>query len=64
MALRRRKRFRIRTWQDLLLLVLTCAVYFFCSYFLPKLFPDMSRKTIDVMSYALTLAVLVFVLIH
>ena len=59
----RKSSFRIKSWQDLALFLGMAAVYVACMFFLPKIFVNMDKKTTEIVSSVITLAVLVLVLI-
>ena len=59
----RRSSFRIKSWQELVFLLATAAVYIACIHFLPKIFVNTDKRTTEILSSVITLAVLVIVLI-
>lgn len=60
--LARRVRIRIRSWKDIVVYIVGIAVYILLLYGLPKLFPNLSQKAVNIIA-AVILVLLVFLLL-
>ena len=56
------RRIRIRSWKDVVVYVVGFAAYVGLLYFLKKLFPAMSEKTVNVISFIIVLILIVVLL--
>ncbi len=56
------RRIRIRSWKDVVVYVVGIAVYVLLIYGLPKLFPNLPQKAVNIIA-AVVLVILVFALL-
>ncbi len=47
------RRIRIRSWKDLVLIFVAAVIIFGLQWLLKKFMPDMSEKTVNIISYAI-----------
>lgn len=47
------RRIRIRSWKDLVLIIVAAVIIFGLQWLLKKFMPNMSEKTVNIISYAI-----------
>ncbi len=47
------RRVRIRSWKDLVLILVAAVIIFALQWLLKKFMPDLSEKTVNIISYAI-----------